>query len=248
MAAALAALLAGCTGPGATEPNEPVPQPFKACTSLTGGGSPAPAASPPAPTSSPALSSPGPSRPAGTPTTGVQDAIGPTPGGPETPIGSLPSLRATPVAPSGAAASSGPKTKTIRLPELALECMAGGDPVRLADLRGPLVINLWASWCAPCRKELPAFQRLADGGRVPVLGVVTEDSRDAAAWLADELKVSLPSVYDRSGALKAAVGENVLPITLFVGPDGTAKVYRDVALTDQTLGELVQQHFGGGKA
>ncbi|MEU8000838.1 TlpA disulfide reductase family protein [Catellatospora sp. NPDC049111] len=164
--------------------------------------------------------------------------------GPEGPIATLPTSAAA--KPSGVPAT-GPARRNIRtitLPELALECMAGGEPVRLSALRGPLVINLWASWCTPCRQELPAFQRLADSGRVPVLGVVTEDSRDAAAWLADELKVSLPSVYDRSGALKAAAGEMALPLTLFVTADGRAIVYRDVALTDQTLAPLIEQHFG----
>lgn len=169
--------------------------------------------------------------------------------GPAAPNGALPSsdtaASGDPAATaSGGAGSGGDKARVIRLPELSLDCMAGGAPVRLAELRGPLVINLWASWCPPCRQELPAFQRLAESGRVPVLGVVTEDGRDAASWLADELKVSLPTVYDRSGGLKAAIGENLLPLTLFVAADGQATVYRGVALTDQTLAQRVEQHFG----
>ncbi|GIG01502.1 TlpA family protein disulfide reductase [Catellatospora citrea] len=160
------------------------------------------------------------------------------------PSGTAVATSGTAAATSGTGGAGDGKARVIRLPELSLDCMAGGAAVRLAELRGPLVINLWASWCPPCRKELPAFQRLADSGRVPVLGVVTEDGRDAAAWLADELKVSLPTVYDRSGGLKAAVGENLLPLTLFVGADGRATVYRDVALTDQTLAQRVEQHFG----
>ena len=130
-------------------------------------------------------------------------------------------------------------------PDFTLERLDRDGRLQLSSLRGKVVVlNAWASWCGPCRQELPTFQRLADSGRVPVLGVVTEDRRDAAAWLGDELKVSLPSVYDRAGDLKAAVGENLLPLTLFVGADGRAVVYRDVALTDQTLAQLIQQHFG----
>ncbi|MFD0594982.1 TlpA family protein disulfide reductase [Catellatospora coxensis] len=211
-----------------------MPRPFAACAPFTGGGSTGQS-----PGASPAASSP-----AAVPSSSaVQGAVLPTTG-PEGPIATLPSSAAP--KPSGAPAGGPARrdARTITLPDLALECMAGGEPVRLSTLRGPLVINLWASWCAPCRKELPAFQRLADSGRVPVLGVVTEDSRDAAAWLADELKVSLPSVYDRSGALKAAAGEMALPLTLFVAADGRTTVYRDVALTDQTLAQLVEQHFG----
>lgn len=237
-AAAAVMLLAGCTGPGDAAPDEPVPQPFAACTSLTGGASTRPTTPPsgdPSPTAaaSPPATVPSPSA--------VQGRDVPTTG-PESPIATLPTRTAP--KPSGQTGTARRDARVITLPELTLECLAGGDPVRLSALRGPLVINLWASWCAPCRQELPAFQRLADSGRVPVLGVVTEDGRDAAAWLADELKVSLPSVYDRDGALKAAAGENLLPLTLFVGADGRASVYRDVALTDQTLSQLVQQHFG----
>jgi thiol-disulfide isomerase/thioredoxin len=64
---------------------------------------------------------------------------------------------------------------TGKLPDLTLPCFTGGRPVGLADLRGPAVINLWASWCGPCRTELPAMQRLADqaGDRLRVVGVDT---------------------------------------------------------------------------
>ncbi|WP_191838708.1 TlpA family protein disulfide reductase [Catellatospora chokoriensis] len=219
-AVAAATLLAGCTTAGAPQPDEAVPQPFAACAPLTGGGPAAP---------NEALPSSGTATPGGTAATTSGAATS--------------TSRAAATA-SGTGGAGDGKARVIRLPELSLDCMAGGAAVRVAELRGPLVINLWASWCPPCRKELPAFQRLADSGRVPVLGVVTEDGRDAAAWLADELKVSLPSVYDRSGGLKAAVGENLLPLTLFVGADGRATVYRDVALTDQTLAQRVEQHFG----
>ncbi|WP_144119741.1 TlpA family protein disulfide reductase [Catellatospora sichuanensis] len=240
-----ATLLAACTGPGEAGPDGTVPQPFAACTPFTGGVTTTAPAVTPEVTGSPAPDAAS-ARPAVTSPSAIQGAVVPTTGN-DGPIATLPTS-AAPRTNGTASTSSAPtprgRARVISLPELTLECMAGGDAVRLSTLRGPLVINLWASWCAPCRQELPAFQRLADSGRVPVLGVVTEDGRDAAAWLADELKVSLPSVYDRSGGLKAAVGENLLPLTLFVGADGRASVYRDVALTDQTLAQLVEHHFG----
>ncbi|MEV4415188.1 TlpA disulfide reductase family protein [Catellatospora sp. NPDC049609] len=193
-------IAAGCTGSPAARPDAEVPQPFAACTPLTGTGAQTGAA----------RTQPTRTQPAGTLPTRTQ------------PAGTL---------------------RVVALPDLALPCLAGGDDVRLKELRGPLVINLWGSWCAPCREELPAFQRLADSGRVPVLGVVTKDDRAAAAWLADELKAGMPAVYDRAGALQSALGENVLPLTLLVGADGRAAVYRGVALTDDTLSQLVEQHL-----
>ncbi|MFC7756881.1 TlpA family protein disulfide reductase [Catellatospora bangladeshensis] len=155
-----------------------------------------------------------------------------------------PAIGASPGQAASAGARPAAKLRVVDLPELSLPCLAGGDDVRLGELRGPLVINLWGSWCEPCRAELPALQRLADSGRVPVLGVVTRDDRAKAAWLADELRIGMPAVYDRGGTLQAALGEKVLPMTLLVGPDGRAAVYRDVALTDETLSRLVDQHLG----
>lgn len=63
---------------------------------------------------------------------------------------------ATP-ATSGAAPGGGQA-----LPELTLPCFTGGAPIALRDVAGPAVINVWASWCPPCQKELPAFQRLSE--------------------------------------------------------------------------------------
>ncbi len=228
LAAALTAVVAvvasGCGGPGAPGPDEKVPQPFAACAPLTGG-----AATAPQPSSAPSAAIE--SQPSGAPSPVAGTNVSPSTGNGPSPAASG---GRRPVA----------KLRVVDLPELSLPCLAGGDDVRLSELRGPLVINLWGSWCAPCRAELPALQRLADGGRVPVLGVVTKDDRDAAAWLADELKIGMPAVYDRSGALQAALGEKLLPMTLLVGPDGRAAVYRDVALTDETLSRLVDQHLG----
>ena len=84
-----------------------------------------------------------------------------------------------------------------RLPDLRLPCFTGGEPVGLDAVRGPAVINLWASWCGPCRKELPAFQRLAGrtGGQLHVVGVDTRDDREAAQSLAADLGSDLSHAF-----------------------------------------------------
>jgi cytochrome c biogenesis protein CcmG, thiol:disulfide interchange protein DsbE len=133
-----------------------------------------------------------------------------------------------------------------KLPDLTLPCFTGGRPVRLTDLRGPAVINLWASWCEPCRAELPAMQRLADraGDRLRVVGVDTGDGRDAAVSFGTDTGVTLPTLYDRDKALMNALGRTALPITVFLDPAGRTYVYNQVALDDAGLARLVREHTG----
>jgi thiol-disulfide isomerase/thioredoxin len=133
------------------------------------------------------------------------------------------------------------------LPDLTLPCFGPGDDVRIARLGVPAVINLWASWCGPCRAELPAFQRYAErvGDRLQVVGVNTEDTRTAAQSLVDDLRLRFPMLYDRQGALRKAVGKAGLPITLFVNARGQITfLYNAQALDDATLELLAEQHLG----
>ena len=72
----------------------------------------------------------------------------------------------------------------------------------------PAIINLWASWCAPCRSELPALQRLRPNGPpVLVLGVATEDPRRRAGSSIDDLELSFPTSTTATGELRKASGK-----------------------------------------
>ncbi|QGN46442.1 TlpA family protein disulfide reductase [Micromonospora sp. WMMD558] len=133
------------------------------------------------------------------------------------------------------------------LPELTLTCFTGGAPVALRDVRGPVVINLWASWCAPCRKELPAFQRLSDraDGRLTVLGVNTRDTRGGAQSIGEDFGVRFPTLVDQGEALQRALGRNAIPLTVLVDADGRIRhVDASGALDDTRLTDLVRQHLG----
>ena len=145
------------------------------------------------------------------------------------------------VAPSGRAGA--------RIPDLTLDCFQGGGRVRLTALHRPAIVNLWASWCAPCRTELPAFQRFAGtvGDRVLVLGVDTGDTRDAGAGLLQDTKVAFPTLFDGESALLSGVGRNALPVTLFVDAEGGIRyLYNDTALDDAGLAALARTHLGVG--
>ncbi|MGC9670345.1 TlpA family protein disulfide reductase [Planosporangium sp. 12N6] len=135
------------------------------------------------------------------------------------------------------------------LPDLALPCFVGGQPVRLAHLGTPAVINLWASWCAPCRTELPQLQRYADraAGRVQVIGVITTDvDRRGAQSLIDDLTLRFPMLYDERGDLWNRIGPpRVMPTTLLVDAQGRV-VYREATRTldEAALAALVRDHLG----
>jgi cytochrome c biogenesis protein CcmG, thiol:disulfide interchange protein DsbE len=140
---------------------------------------------------------------------------------------------------------------TSGLPDLTLPCFHGGMPVRLSQLTGPAVVNLWASWCAPCRQELPAFQRLAGrtSGRLTVLGVVTQDERDRAISVADDLGLTFPAVVDDEAKLgaelvKLRAATSALPVTLFVKDGRLVYAYQGKALDQTTLDQLVDRYLG----
>ncbi|WP_422774508.1 TlpA family protein disulfide reductase [Plantactinospora sp. WMMC1484] len=170
-----------------------------------------------------------------------------SPGEPGTPAGSGRSA----VPGRSAGAGTVPETSAgsgSALPAVSLPCFSGEPEVAVGELRGPAVINLWASWCAPCRRELPAFQRLSTraGDRLRVIGVNTRDSWPAAESIGVDFGLEFPSLYDRDQKLLRELGGRaVLPITLFVDADGRIR-HRDEtgALDDAELTALVRRHLG----
>ncbi|RKN42745.1 TlpA family protein disulfide reductase [Micromonospora endolithica] len=133
------------------------------------------------------------------------------------------------------------------LPELTLTCFTGGDAVALPDLRGPAVINVWASWCPPCRKELPAFQRLSErtAGQLRVVGVNSRDGRGAAQSFGEDFGVRFPMLFDQGEAFQRALERNAIPLTVLVDGQGIVRhVDASGALDDARLAELVRRHLG----
>ncbi|MEU1686122.1 TlpA disulfide reductase family protein [Micromonospora sp. NPDC005707] len=174
----------------------------------------------------------------------------------EAPAGPAPATRAerpspfADCAPLTAAPASGPApsgTPGDPLPDLALSCFTGGAPVNVRDIRGPAVINVWASWCPPCRKELPAFQRLSEraGGRFQVIGVNSRDSRGGAQSIGEDFGVRFPMLVDQGDAFERALGRNAFPLTVLVDADGRIRHTDSTgALDDARLAELVRTHLG----
>jgi len=109
------------------------------------------------------------------------------------------------------------------------------------------VINLWASWCAPCRDELPAFARLheAAGSRLQVIGVASRDRPGAAMSYAADAGLPFLSLVDEPGDLGRALRRPALPVTVLLAADGAVvEVYQGAPLTDATLQKLVRDELG----
>ncbi|NMO52200.1 TlpA family protein disulfide reductase [Actinoplanes sp. TBRC 11911] len=132
------------------------------------------------------------------------------------------------------------------VPDVSLPCFTGGEQVPVRQINGPLVINLWASWCGPCRTELPLMQQLADAGagKLRVIGVDTGDERDAGASFAADKKIDMPTLFDGDSKLQKAIASTTLPVTIFVDASGGTHVYRGIPFTAKTLADQVQAQAG----
>ena len=112
--------------------------------------------------------------------------------------------------------------------------------VVLADLRGtPVLVNFWATWCVPCRKEMPLLAA-ADArleGAVAIVGVDVKDNREAATKFLAARNVNYPSAYDPDEALSDPYGLVGLPVTVLVGRDGR--------VIERVTGEVTRSRLDG---
>ena len=133
------------------------------------------------------------------------------------------------------------------LAEVGLECLGGGT-LDLGMAQGtPTVLNLWASWCQPCREELPLVQELADlaGDEVRVIGVASSDGIPQSTSFATDAGLSFPMAFDGEGEVAAGLGLAGLPHSVFLAPDGTvAHVKVGPVASTEELRALVAEHLG----
>lgn len=120
-----------------------------------------------------------------------------------------------------------------------------GEPIALSDLRGkPVVLNFWATWCVPCRMEMPILQQAHDeyGDEVMILGVdVDEPVADVEAYL-QELGIDFPIAIDRKAAAARLFRSRALPMTFFIDADGVVQErHRGALRSPDQLAALVDK-------
>lgn len=108
------------------------------------------------------------------------------------------------------------------LPDLTLECLGGDVTVALGALRGPMVINLWAQWCLPCRQEAPVLAAFATArDDVSLLGINYDDPEpDWAIEFARLVGWTWPQLADPDKTLRAPLGIPGIPVSLLLDSEG----------------------------
>ncbi len=122
-----------------------------------------------------------------------------------------------------------------------------GERIRLADFRGePVLVNFWASWCIPCREEMPELEavRARYVGRLEVVGINVWDDPESASGLLETLGVTYPQGVDRSGEVVSAFGIAVVPSTALITADGRIAALASGKPSPAELQSMITEHLG----
>ncbi len=137
-------------------------------------------------------------------------------------------------------------------PEISLQT-PDGETVALSELRGqPVLVNIWASWCAPCRAEMPAIERVfreyeQQGLIVLAVNATNQDSLRSALDFVDQYGLTFPILLDTTGVASRAYQLRALPSSYFIGRDGVIQeVVIGGPMSEALLRTRVQRLVEGG--
>ncbi|MEX2626021.1 MAG: TlpA disulfide reductase family protein [Ilumatobacteraceae bacterium] len=134
-----------------------------------------------------------------------------------------------------------------RLPALELPRLGEGDPLALDTIDGPAVVNLWATWCAPCRRELPDFQEVHEqrGDEVRFVGVNIGDRAGPASAFLDEVDVTFENYLDFEGRLTEELRTATMPVTVITDRDGDIAVVHSGPMDVDQLTDQIELVLSG---
>jgi thiol-disulfide isomerase/thioredoxin len=146
--------------------------------------------------------------------------------------------------PRGAVADAPAPRANHPAPDFALADLSGAQ-VRLGELRGQVVlVNLWATWCGPCRAEMPmiqaAYEQYREQGFTVLAVNAREDPQMVAAYMA-EGRLSFPALLDRDGAVAAAYEAGVMPSSFFIDRAGVVRAVYKGPMARSVIAGTVEQ-------
>ena len=128
-----------------------------------------------------------------------------------------------------------------------LECLDGTTGAQLGALKGPMILNVWGSWCGPCKEEIPFFRSFYEKAKdkVSLVGIDVEESsiEDGRKFVASS-GITWPNLYDPDGRSREYFGMGV-PVTWFIAADGTVVGKKIGAVKDENeLITLTNKYLG----
>jgi peroxiredoxin len=119
------------------------------------------------------------------------------------------------------------------------------EGIKLSDLRGKKVmLNFWATWCGPCRLEIPAMVKLYEemrGQDFEILAINLREDRQKVQSFADELNMTFPVLLDQSGKVSQAYYVRGIPTTVFIDEEGIIQIVHVGTLSDKILRDYVKR-------
>ena len=113
----------------------------------------------------------------------------------------------------------------------------------LVGQRGlPVVVNIWASWCAPCRTEMPVLQAASETyeSRAVIFGVASKDDQEAARAFLGDLGITYPNAFDGTSEIQAVLEVSAYPTTYVFEADGTLRARVNGGISEQRLAGLIE--------
>jgi thiol-disulfide isomerase/thioredoxin len=153
-----------------------------------------------------------------------------------------------PVAIKGEVISCGSVTSDKTITKgISVECVDGSAGAIIESLRGPMIINVWGSWCSTCLVETPEFVSFYKKakGKVQLVGVAVEESSpENSEKFIEENGMTWPNFYDRDDKTRSYFGMGV-PVTWFIDANGKVKFKKiGEVKSEQELIDLTEKHLG----
>jgi thiol-disulfide isomerase/thioredoxin len=130
---------------------------------------------------------------------------------------------------------------------ILLDCLDGTDGASINGIKGPAIINVWGSWCAPCKEEMPILRSFYEKaqGKLALIGVdVEEASMEDGRKFVENYGITWPNLYDADGKSRAYFGMGV-PVTWFIAADGNV-AYKHIGVikSEKELISMTSKYLG----